>query len=358
VGPLGYAPRPKREMRDFDRDEELAWLSPGQLLVAFNPHELVTRHSLGPSGSTQRVIRTALLDTNTHRITRSVDWELPDNAEYLWPLAENRVLVHVGSELRVYGEGLKISQRIALDGPLAFVRVTPDGNFIVVWQVRERHSPELHAQLKESLQADPEEDVEVTVLNHDFKTIAKSDARTNLVPPTLLNEGQARLLALPKRRYRVALLTWGGRSSVLAGFGSGCLPQLSSLAPDLLFLTSCNLHNGLLEYRVLNSSGKLTLKGYSSPDDLSHTAKGIANPGTFVVKTIRSSAVGLGDSFSASSLDSEELGVYRAADGKRLLGMRVDSPSSSLDGYALTADGSQLAVLTRDQVAIYPVARR
>lgn len=354
---LGYAFRPRQELKAFDHDETLAWLGPKQLLVAFNPHELITRHALGPSESTQRVIRATLLDTNMRRVMRTVDWELPDNAEYLWPLAESRVLVHVGSELRVYGEGLQIIHRIVLDGPLAFVRVTPDGNFIVVGQIHERYSPELRAQLRESLQAEPEEDVAVTILNRDFETIAKSDARSNLLPPTLLNEGQARLQALPKRRYSITLLAWDSQTSVLASFGSRCTPQLSSLAPDLLFLATCNLQNGLLEYRVLNSNGRLMLKGFSSPDDLVHTAKGIENPGTFVVQSIRSSVVAPGTPFTASSLEAVEFGVYRAADRKRLLGVTFNSPTSSLDGFALTADGSKLAVLTRDQVAIYLVDR-
>lgn len=354
---LGYASRPQRRVHDFDHDDALAWLGPQQLLVAFNAHELLTRHTLGPSGTTQRVIRAAILDTVTRRILRTVDWELPDNANYLWPLADNRVLVHVGSELRVYGEGLKISQRIALDGPLAFVRVTPDGNFLVIGQIRERHSPELHAQLQESLQGEPEEDVAVTVLNREFDTIAKSEARSNLMPPTLLNEGQARMIALPNRRYRVALLTWDGHSSVLANFSSACTPRLSSFAPDHLLLSSCNLHNGILEYRVLSSAGKLTLKGFSSPDDLLHTAVGVALSGTFAVKTLRSSTTILGNPFSASDLDPGELGVYRAKDGKRLLAVRFSAPSSSLDGFALASDGSQLAVLSRDQIAIYVVPR-
>ena len=132
AGQLGYATRVHEEMHDFDRDETLTWLGPDQLLVSFNPHALIPRRSLGPAGSTERIIRAVLLDTRARRIIRSVDWELPDNNEYLWPLAGGRVLAHVGSELRVYDEGLKISQRIRLDAPLAFVRVTPDGNFIVV----------------------------------------------------------------------------------------------------------------------------------------------------------------------------------------------------------------------------------
>jgi hypothetical protein len=316
----------------------------------------MTRHPLGPSGSTRRVIRAALLNTETRQITRTVDWELPDNREYLWPLAENRVLVHVASELRVYASELKILKRVPLEGPLAFVRVTPDGSFVAVGVIRERHSPQLHAELSESLQSDPEEDVDVTVLNRDFETIAQSNARAGIMPPTLLNEGQARLLTQPDMRYRLAMQTWDSQSSTLARFNSSCTPELSSLAPDLIFLVSCNKHNGMREYRVLDSNGKLTLKGGSNPNEYGEVARGSAAAGVFVVKALRSSsAVRTGEPFSAAEFSSEELNVYRAADGKRIRGVRVSSPSSSRDGYALSADSSELAVLNRDQISIYPI---
>jgi len=66
----------------------------------------------------------------------------------------------------------------------------------------------------------------------------------------------------------------------------------------------------------------------------------------------------MGDAFGASSPDPEEFGVYRAEDGKRLFGARVRSPSTSLDVYVLAIDGSQLAVLTRDEVSICLVGQR
>ena len=66
-----------------------------------------SRHSLGRAGWTVRVIRAAVVDTETRRVTHTVDWELPDNRQFLWPLGEGRVLVHVGSELRVYGDGIE-----------------------------------------------------------------------------------------------------------------------------------------------------------------------------------------------------------------------------------------------------------
>jgi hypothetical protein len=62
-----------------------------------------------------------------------------------------------------------------------------------------------------------------------------------------------------------------------------------------------------------------------------------------------------GAPLNAEHFSSEELRVYRAADGKRLLAVRAGSPSLSRDGYALAPDASQLAVLTRDQLAFYSV---
>jgi hypothetical protein len=62
-----------------------------------------------------------------------------------------------------------------------------------------------------------------------------------------------------------------------------------------------------------------------------------------------------GTPLNSAEFSSEGLRVYRATDGKRLLAVRVGSPSLSRDGYALAPDASQLAVLTRDQLSIYSV---
>jgi hypothetical protein len=349
---LGYSPRPQRDAFNFVHDEVLAYLGPRELLVAFNPHELVSRDA----GSTVRMIRAALVDTETYRVTRTVEWALPDNRQYLWPLAGGRVLVHVGSELRVYGAGLQIQHRISLDGPLSFVRVTPDGSFIALGVLHERHTPELHAQLRENLNGDPEEDVNILVLNSNFETIVKSTARSNLMAPTLLNEGQVALTAQPDMRYRISMVTWDNHASVVARFASSCTPELSSIAPDFIFLVSCDKQTQGREYRVLRRDGKVALKGDSTLNECGHAAGGSANQEAFVVKVVESSlAVPPGAPLSAAQFTAEVLRVYRATDGKRLLGVRVGSPSLSRDGYALAPDASQLAVLTRDQLSVYSV---
>jgi len=119
---------------------------------------------------------------------------------------------------------------------------------------------------------------------------------------------------------------------------------------------SCDKQNEEYEYRVLRPDGKLALKNLPTSSAFGYAAQGSANRQAFVVKTVESTRpVPEGALFSAADFSSEELSVYRAVDGRRMLRVLVNSPSASRDGFALAPDGSELAVLTRDQVAVYAV---
>jgi len=210
--------------------------------------------------------------------------------------------------------------------------------------------------MRESLDSEPEEDVTIEVLNRNFETIATAKSRSNRLPPTLLNEGQARLLAQPEMRYRVLLQNWENRTTTFARFASSCTPDLSSITPDLIFVVSCDKQNEEFQYRVVNPDGKVALKSMPNWNEFGFAAEGSANHKVFAVKTVQTTRpVSSGTPFSAADLSSEALGVYRAADGKRLLSVVVSSPSSSRDGFALAPDGSQLAVLSLDQIQVYSV---
>jgi hypothetical protein len=239
------------------------------------------------------------------------------------------------------------------------VRVTPNGTSIVVGVIHERHSIELHAQLRENLGAEPEEDVNVLVLNRNFETIGSTKTRSGMLPPTLLNEGQVRLLAQPESRYRILMHGWDNHSATFARFESSCTPDLESIAPDLIFMISCGKANDQFEYRVLHADGKLALKNLPNWSEFGFAAEGSADHEFFAIKSVQSTRpVPAGAPFSAADFTSEALAVYRAADGKRLMNVTVGSPSSSRDGFALAPDGSQLAVLNRDQIQVYSVAKK
>lgn len=354
--PLGYTPRSNKVQAGFEDEESLAWLGTGHLLFAFNPHHLVRRGPTLNFSNTERVIRAVLLDTATRNIMRAVDWEIADSRRYLWPLDRDRILVHVGNELRVYGAGLEMERSIPLAGPLLFIRIAPNGALMAVATLRERHSPELHAQLRSDLGGDPQEDVDVSIFNQEFNTVAQVSTVSDLMPPTLLNEGQVKLQAEPGQWYRLAMSTWENQKIILARFRSLCAPEVTSAAPDLLFMLTCSAKDGDSEYSVLRPDGKVLLRGMSDPLAIGQEAAGNQGSRTFAVKVVRAEhTISPSSTFRSSELNSEEVRVYQAETGKRLLAVRVKEPVASHGGYALSPDGSQLAVLSGSDIEFFPL---
>jgi len=355
---LGYSSRLQREMADLNHDETLTYVGPAELLVTFNPHPLVPRHGVTSPGSTVRVIRAALVDLDTKKVTRIVDWSLPDTRQYLWQLANRRLLVHVGNELRVYGPGLKLERTFLLDAPLSFVRTDPQGKTIVFGVIHERHTPELHARLQEGQEQEPEEDVQIRVLNQSFETIATATSNSSKIPPTLLNEGEAKLLLQRDKRIHLVIHTWDNQWRSLARFNSSCTPQLSSVAPDLLLVVTCNALTTGREYRVMRPDGKLILRGESPLAELGHTATGTQDTSEFALKILSSNqSLPPGTVFRLADLESGYVGIYRAEDGKRLFIVRFSDPSASDGGYALAPDGNQMAVLARGRIEVYALPK-
>lgn len=353
---LGYEPRTHQVLNDFSDEEALAWLSPSQLIFTFNTHPLIHRSWTANSSATSRVIRAVLLNARDRKVIRAVSWEIADSRRYLWPISGNRILVHIGNELQVFGEDLNLEHTIPLAGPLHFVRIAPNGGLMAIATQRERHSPELHANLRDELGHEPEEDLEIAILNDRFDTVAKASTVSNLLPPTLLNEGQVNLLAQPNMHYRLALSTWDNKAVTLARFTSRCIPGLSSAAPDLMLLLSCSAVSGIHEYRVLRADGKVLLRGQSGDFEGGKEVIGTQLGGLFAIKVVHATRdISPGVDFQLMDLESEELRVIRAADGKRLLAIRIDDPTASHGNYALSSDGTQLAIQSQSQIQMIPV---
>lgn len=354
--PLGYAPRPQKIISELDNDQAMAWLGPDRLLVAFNPHKLIYREGISTADAPLRTIRAVLVDTRAKRMVSTADWELSDSGKFLWQIAGDCILAHVGKELRVYDAHLHPLTRLRLGGPLDFVRISPNGEVIAVAVLKERHTPQLHAKLRESLEHEPQEDVEVQILDRYFKVIAHTSSASDVIPPTLLNEGQLTLRAQANHRYRLALLKWAGQERTLARFSSACTPELSTFAPDLVLVRTCDRNFDAAEVRVLHANGAVVMRRGPNLEELGYEAKGNPTSGSFALKVLHSSEVlPQGTRFQALDLSSVELRVYRATDGKPLAAIRTDAPPPSHDGYSLSPDGAQIAVLADGQIEIYPV---
>ena len=264
--------------------------------------------------------------------------------------------VHAGHELRIFDSQLRLTAHLLLPGPVAFLRVSPNGEIISLGIIRERHTSALHARLQSDLGHQPSEDVDLVVMDRTFKILAHSSTASGFIPPTLLNEGQVLLLSQPDHRYRLQFMDWHGRVSTLARFSSACVPDLGSTMPDLLFVRSCQISSGTPELRVMRSDGKLMLKSLAEFGELGHDVAGQASPGVFALSYLRAApSVRLGFPFHGADLLGEEVRIYRAADGLRIAAIHAEAPAPSHDGFALSPDGSHVAVIADAQLQLYSV---
>lgn len=354
---LGYVPeRADHEMYSFDYGSAIAYLGQKQLLFTFNPHVLIRREGVEAKFAKLRVIRAVLVNVRDKKVEKTVDWKVPDAQQYLWPMGQDRVLVHVGRDLRLYGPGLKLERRLGLDGPLAFVRMSPSTKYFAVGVIQERHSEGIHRQLADAEEREPEEDVEIKVLDGDFHALATITRSSRAAPPVLSDDGEIQVLSARKNRWRIVEERWDTQKQILAQVNSSCRPEATTLPENLLFLVGCDPQTAGKWYRVLRSNGKPVLKGWSSSAELEQRATGVANAGTFTIGMAEAAKPIVADSaFQTSDLESERIAVYRAENGERMFAVAIPSPAPTVQTFVLSPAGDQLAVLQGNEIAFYKI---
>jgi len=109
-------------------------------------------------------------------------------------------------------------------------------------------------------------------------------------------------------------------------------------------------------YRMLRADGKALLRGESPTAELEHAADGSAGGNNFAIRVATAIHSQTAEStFHASDLESEQVRVYRAENGQRLIVVRIPSPVPSVQTFALSPTGTQLVVITNSQLTFYVV---
>ena len=351
---LGFSAPTDQAMYDLNHADTVSYIGSNRLLFTFNPHLLVPRTNADISAPKLHIVRAALIDLTTMTVLRTVDWRVHDPRQYLWPIGPDHVLVHVGGELRLYDLNLKAEQRLGLFGPLAFVAVAPSGSYLAVGIVRERHTEDIHRELRDAEDREPEEDVEVKVLDSNFHPLASVMRSSRDVPPVLSDGGEIRIPTIGKNRWRVAEYTWTGQRRVIAQMTSTCRPEAASMPPNLLFITGCDRVGNGKWFRVLRPDGKLVLKGEAQSTEKGHTASGAAGSNFFAVGVMElAKAMEDSSPFHSSDLKSLRIGVYRVENGKKVTGVTIPDPLPGVQTFALSPDSRHLGVLERDQIVFY-----
>jgi hypothetical protein len=352
VARLGYSPHEKAEYSTLNYEAALTFLDADSLLFTFDLNRLRHRYSDGFRTESMRMVRAVLVNPSSHQIKSMAEWEVQGNGQYVWPLSQGRVLVHIRHALYLMNSDLKPVRTVSIPGQLAFVSLSPDGSHIAVGTLHERHSRDLHELIATAIHSEPEEDIDIQLFDENFKLLLNSYQSTSLPPPILSDDGQIGIHPTGHDRWRITEYSWNGTDRVIATIQSACRPDISTPLHQALFVVGCSMSPLQNWYRMLRTDSHPILLNRGSSREIEQAASS-SNEKQFAVRVVDTERTKAnGSFFHKSDLLNQKISIYRATDGKRIFDVTA-APSLAEQSFSLSPSGNKLAVLANGSISFY-----
>jgi hypothetical protein len=355
IAELGSLPHDHGSYVGFGYESTITYVDAGNLLFTYDPHRLRHRTAAGLHTESMRTVRAVLLDAKTLGVKKVVEWEVQGDGQYIWPAGPGAILVHVGHRLRLMTASLGVIREMAVPGELAFVSVSPSAYYIAVGTLHERYTKEAYEQLKSGVAIEPEEDVDVRLVDGEFTPLLTTRQGSRLPAPVLTDTGELRVNLTGTNRWVISERMWNKTSRKIATTTSACRPALDTPLPSLVFLMGCSEAPQQNWYRMLREDGRPILNGRGSSQEIEEAASS-SNDEVFavrVVDTVKSQA--RGDTFAKGDLEKEDISVYRSSDGKHLFSTETRNVAVAEQSFALSPAGDELAVLSERAILLFHI---
>lgn len=339
----------------------LNFFTPDRLLFTFNTRELLaheTERCDGPYDDDQ-IVHAALLSLPDGKALAETRWQLHDHNRYIWPVRDG-LLLRRCHEFDLLRDSLETHSVLDFPARPMLVETSPDGRAVVVETQHEKHTPEEHKRLVEkAILGDgliPAEDIDVNVISLDTKTLlAKALEHAPIYLP-IVHDGFYSLVRGQHTHWLVLFQPFAGKAVQVAKVESNCTPPLFPIADDVLLIATCA---SALNYHVLiavNRQGKELWRD-EWLNNLSRPVFALpADNQRFAVATVHtlSNVNGFGN-IDDTAAHLEDITVYSTYKGEPLLSVSTSPPYADGQNFALSPDGSQLAVLNHSVIEVYNV---
>jgi hypothetical protein len=360
VEPLGYRPPGKLYMLARYSSSSLDFLDSTHLLLTFREPRLLSRQQ-GSDGLDQ-VIRADVLELPTGKIVAEDQWLLHDRGRYLWPVANDKVMLRIGSRLYEADNKLHLKPLYASPTELEQVETSPDGNLLTVESVLERHTPEEHERLMKkaalSGSGPPGEDVQVRMIRLDQPKLmlnAHAEVAGDL-PATV--DGFLTQEHLKENVWNIRFHPYekpeptGG--DIVAQIESACDPSEKVLNRQSVLVLSCRPgHDDRYVAAYSLKSQKLWDGRWQS--NFTWPAFRVARGGASVAISwlAVNHAVSARDPINDNEVQNQVLSVLDSRTGSLRIALMLKPIVSAGGNFALSADGNRLAVLNHGAIEVY-----
>ncbi len=354
---LGYRMRSNRRLLSLAEDAGVRFLGEDQLLVAFDAHSLIRRTGTDTDRNL-RVVRALLISTTSGKVLRAQDWRIESAGPYLWPLADGRLLAHVGDALIVYGSGLKIERQWVVPGDLAALRVSPSRRLLVAVVTHERHTPDQHRRLAEFVGPDHavEEDYDLTTLDDQLNVMGTTRMTEQPEISQVLDTGLVFAQAGTLQRWNVYEIGWNKKRRDIVRVHSACPLRIETLPTNLILLVGCVADQSHSWYSVVRADGKTLLDGATPNNNWLEGAEALTGGGVFAIGIVEATQpIDFGSGMLASDFQKIDVSVYNSANGRRLFAAQSAGEVVNRQSFALSVSGNRLAILSGEDVSLYKI---
>lgn len=360
VEPLGYRPPGKLYLLARFSSSSLDFIDPTHLLLTFREPRLLLRQQ-GSEGLDQ-VIEADVLELPTGRVVATDEWLLHDRARYLWRLANDKVMLRIGSRLYQVDSALHLKPLFMSPTELEDVQISPDGNLLVMESKHEKHTPEEHQRLEQQAalrgSGPPPEDVQIRMIRLDQPKMmlnGHADAAGDL-PATVdgfftQERVKEDLWNIRFHPYEKPEPTAG---DIVAKIDSTCEPSEKVLNEQSILVLSCpHGHDERFVAAYSRDSRKLWDGRWQS--NFTWPAFRMAQDGGSVAISwlAINHPVSAADQINDDDVQKQVLSVLDSHTGSLRLAILLKPIVSAGGNFALSADGNRLAVLNHGAVEIY-----
>jgi hypothetical protein len=342
----------------------LNFFTADRLLFTFNTRGLLARdveHCDGPYDDDQ-LVQAELLSLPDGKLLAEARWQFHDHNQYLWPV-HGGVLVRRCHEFDLLQNSLEGHRVLDFPERPMLLQTSPDGRTIVVETQHEKHTPEEHKQLMQQALLGtgmiPAEDIDLNIIALDPPTLLGKVQEHTPVRVPLVRNGSYNTVPAQHNHWVIIFQPFFGQPVEVTKVESNCAPVVFPLSEDAILVATCV---SALNYHVLiayNRDGKELWRD----DWLNNLTRPVfalsADNQCFAVGTVHtaSSINGFG-SFDEGAAHAEDITVYSTYKGHPLLSLSVSPPYATGQNFALSPDGSQLAVLNHNAIDVYDVPHK
>lgn len=359
VAPLGYRPPGQLYMLARMSFNSLDFVDSNRLLFTFHDSELLTRTNDPPTDDDQ-MIRATVLGLPDGRVLASSDWRMHDRSRYLWPLGNGRFLVRQGSAFSIADASLSLERWLTFPDHLVAAEVSPDGHLLVSETQYERHTPEEHKKLlNESDSAGippPPEDVLISLIDLDSKaTLGRLRVESPVVVP-VVRSGYVAPEKNKEDDYLLRFVGFSGHETTLGEVASTCTPGEVFLNEKTLMTESCGPNTPDIYLDTWTIDGKKLWNGRRDGHAIWPIFAFAQNGSRFAVELLRVlRPINLDDSLTEEDVKEQMVEVFDVSTGAPLLTVNASPVLTAGQNFALSPDGSHLAVLRDGAIEVYAV---